>query len=390
MNNIFKANILMIIIIISGTVAASETYLTPSLNNKPVVSIDGEVFYEYGVFGRPGGSGRIKKLTVPERKNIISDFAFRKILQREGNIPSIINSQEYELNYKKLQSRNAVEYLKDHIIEEFFISDSVIDEYLAKKDKEYRNLSEKELKKVVLEEIKVSKKEKISAFIRSYLDSLISSEGVFYNEKLFKDISEIEADDPKEFSNQIKSKGRHLTLVEYENEKVSVLDLYRKIRELKPYHLRHLSSVQVLKNLSDGPVLNTLLVNESKKMGVFDNSPVIRKTEDQMKHFVARKYLDLISSEDKYIPSKEEMVDYYIDNKDDTTLWSRKKMWVAEIFKTYDNDSEDEKDHKINVAIELENIRQKIIEGNESFKKYAEFYARPASRNGELGYIFET
>ena len=65
-------------------------------------------------------------------------------------------------------------------------------------------------------------------------------------------------------------------------------------------------------------------------------------------------------------------------------------MWVFEIFKKYDNSDENEENHKIKVAIELENIRQKIIVDGEKFEKYAKFYSRPHSRDGELGFIFET
>lgn len=63
-------------------------------------------------------------------------------------------------------------------------------------------------------------------------------------------------------------------------------------------------------------------------------------------------------------------------------------MWVYEIFKEYNNEDSDKTNDKINVAIELENIRQKVLNGEE-FEKYAKFYPRPHTKDGELGFVFE-
>ena len=131
-----------------------------------------------------------------------------------------------------------------------------------------------------------------------------------------------------------------------------------------------------------------IIIINNKKRGCFKNDDVIKETEDQMRYLAARIYRDVIYSDDKFIPTKDEMIDYYIENKNDSTLWSRRKMWVFEIFKEYNNEDDIKENDKINVAIELENIRQKILSGEE-FEKYAKFYPRPYSKDGELGFIFE-
>ena len=183
--------------------------------------------------------------------------------------------------------------------------------------------------------------------------------------------------------------GLNKEIIKCGDQTVQLRYLYDQIRLVKPYHLQNLSDIKMLKAMSEGKILNSLLKKKAETKGLFKNKLVIQQTKDQLKYFIAGKYKEIISSDGKFIPNKEEMIDYYIAHKDDEELKSKRKMWVFEIFKFYDN-SDDKKDNdKIKVAIELENIRQKIISGEE-FEKYAKFYPRPHTKDGELGFIFES
>jgi hypothetical protein len=144
-----------------------------------------------------------------------------------------------------------------------------------------------------------------------------------------------------------------------------------------------------LKSLVDGKILNELLAKVAESKGYLKDKRVIANILDKMKYFVSSEYKKRIFSPNNLKPTKDELIDYYIEHKDDTELKTKKKMWTYEIFKFYDNTDSIESNDKIKVAIELENIRQKILEG-ESFKKYAKFYARPNIKDGVLGFIYKT
>lgn len=375
-----KHFVIMIIISFFCTLSA-DSLLTPFNENIPLAYAAGDTIREYEVFGYPSQVRNRTYFNHEERKSYIDDHVFRKLLQIEGDIPSIRNSQEFESNYINLLSKNAVEYFREELIRERFISSETIENYSG-------NNHEGGLEEII-GEIKKAKQKEISNFIGFYLDSLKQKHGVFYDEEVFKQISEIDASEPADFSDKVKSIGLNKVLISYGNDKSYISNLAAKIREVKPYYIKYLSSVRLLKSLVEGPILNSILAEEAKKNGIFENELVLSKTKDQMKFFISKKYSEIISSDDKFIPGKQEMLDYYVSKREDRSLWSKRKMWVIEIFRYYDNSDEDESNHKIRVAIELENIRQKILSGEEEFEKYAKFYSRPAVKDGVLGFVFE-
>ena len=344
-----------------GTEKDGEMILTPYVRDIPVVIINGETYSEYQVFGHPSSVRNRRHMARPERREIIDDFALRRILREEGNIPLITSSSEYKLNYQRLQTKNSVEYLKDYIVEKYYVSDDPeVDDTVG-----------------------------IRRFVKSYLDSLKNIRGIEYNEDVFEKIAKMRADDPNALAAKVFRLGANIVLVKMGDQEITVSSLASEIRKVKPYHLRHLSSVEVLKSMVEGPVLNAILADQAEKKGLYDIDPVIEQTNYQMSYFAARKYEEILLQESKFLPSQEEMHNYFIENRDDLSLWSRRKMWVWEIFRQYDNNDDNEENHKIRVAIELENIRQKILNEGESFEKWARLYSRPRSRDGELGFIFE-
>lgn len=368
----------------------SETIMTPYRENIPLAVISGDTITEYQVFGYPSAfTGKTEK-SLSERKDDIDNYLLARILRKEGDNPSIRNSEDYKRNYSKLLSKNSADYLREMLINEEFITPSMINEYRGKSLSGVQNDGKEESgMEGIISEIRNAKKQEINAFIKSYLDSLIKAYGVEYNEELFSKISSFKVGSPEEFAESLLPFGLNTTIVGYGEWKVKLRKLYEEVKKIKPYHLRHLSSVPVIKSLTDGDILNSILVKEAEKKGITEMKYVKDMTDDQMKYFIASKYKDVLLADANFIPDKEETLEYYISNKDDRTLWSRRKMWVYEIFKIYDNDDDSEDNDKIKVAIELENIRQKIISGEEEFEKYAKFYSRPGSKDGLLGYIFE-
>lgn len=375
-----------IVIFITISCSYSETLLTPFRENIPLAVISGDTITEYQVFGYPSTSTSRREISVSERKENIENYILAQILQIEADTPSIKNSEDYKRNYSKLLSRNSAEYLREMIINEKFITPAMISEYQGKNK---GSISEASEMGNMISDIKNAKKQEINIFVRSYLDSLIREYGVKYNDDLYKKVSNIRKKSPEEFAESLLPFGLNTTILTYGERNVTLEKLYEEIKKIKPYQLNHLSSVSVLKSMIDGDILNSILVKEAENQGITSMKYVKEKTENQMKYFIAGKYKDIVLADTNFIPDKEEMIDYYIDNKDDRSLWSRRKMWVYEIFKSFDNNDDVDENDKIKVAIELENIRQKIISDEEEFEKYAKFYSRPGIKDGLLGFIFE-
>ncbi|MBN2856925.1 MAG: peptidylprolyl isomerase [Candidatus Delongbacteria bacterium] len=368
----------------------SESMLTPFRENIPLAVVSGDTITEYQVFGYPSTSLNRREISFSERKEDIDNYIIAQILQKEGDKPTIRNSEDYKRNYSKLLSKNSAEYLREKLINEEFITPSMIEEHRSRNmgDSHYASSEESELESMI-SEIRNAKKQQINNFIRSYLDSLIQAYKVEYNEEFFTKVSSLKAESSEEFAESLLPYGLNTVIVSYGERTVTVKKLYDDVKNIKPYHINHLSSVSVLKSMTDGDILNSILVKEAEKRGIPSTDYVKQKTEDQMKYFIASRYKDVLLADANFVPEKEEVLDYYINNKDDRSLWSRRKMWVYEIFRSYDNSDEIEENDKIKVAIELENIRQKIISGEEEFEKYAKFYSRPGNKDGVLGYIFE-
>jgi len=265
----------------------------------------------------------------------------------------------------------------------------MIDDHYMNNKAKFSDKSAVKDRELIIADLKKEKGKEIQKFINNYLDNLKTANKVKYNNDLFKSVSLIKAKDIDEFSESVKKLGLNNELVSYENQKVYLSQLYNQIKKLKQYHISNLSDIDVLKSMVDGSILNSILILKAKKEKMFEKDAVKNKTLDQIKYFVSQKYKEIITGDEKFIPTKDEMIDYYIAHKEDDELKSKRKMWVFEIFKEYNNNDEKEDNDKIKVAIELENIKQKIQNG-ESFEKYAKFYPRPHTKDGELGFIFET
>ncbi len=355
--------VIIFLIFIVNNYASTDSVLvlTPGYENITLAKIDGEAIKEFDVFGAPTFAKTRSNMSNSKRSGKIQDYILDTIFQTEGNTPEIKNSVGYRKTYKLLVRKEAVDRYREDMIDKVF-SKSDLKKYQSKA---------------------------INLYTSKILDSLKIAHKIIYNEELFSSISNIRISDPCKFADSLLLIGAKKELITYEDEKSTVRDLARVIRELKPYHMNNLKKTRVLKSLIDGKILNTLLTNIAESKGYFEDEKVKEKTLNNMKYFVSSEYKKRIFSDEQLKPTKDETIDYYIEHKDDSELKTIRKMWTYEIFKTYDNSDDIESNDKIKVALELENIRQKILAG-ESFEKYAKFYARPNTRDGELGYIYKT
>ncbi|HQO09196.1 MAG TPA: peptidylprolyl isomerase [Clostridiales bacterium] len=362
--------------------------LTPGTENIEVAKFNGKILKEFDVFGYPAAVRDRKKLSEAERKKLIEDYIMKLILQIESDVPEVINSEDYKKAYGSLVQKNAAEFMREEMIREKFFNKKALDGHY-KKDPDKFKADGKRSDELIIKDLKIVKEKEIQKFIKDYLKKLVRDKKVEYNDKLFDEISKIKFKDQADFLEKIKSKNLNAELVKYKDKTVYLRHLYDQIQQVKPYHLKNLSDPEILKSLIDGSILNSLLTEKANEKWLEQNPEVIRMTKEQMKYFSGEKYLEILTAESRFIPTKDEMIDYYIAHKDDDELKSKRKMWVFEIFKEYNNADSIKENDKIQVAIELENIRQKTLTGEE-FEKYAKFYPRPYSKDGELGFIFET
>ncbi|MBN2857632.1 MAG: peptidylprolyl isomerase [Candidatus Delongbacteria bacterium] len=367
---------------------SQDGILTPFTDNSEVAKIGDDPVTEYQVFGYPASVRDRKIMSYADRSKIIEDYIYELLLQKESNIPSVLNTGEYKKNYEALLKKNSAMKLKDDLIKNNFLSPDRIESYRVKNKEKIGKLKISGNDAELRELIKKEKYQEIRSYLDKYIDSLILCNNVIYNEDVFTRISSIESKSPEKLIEKIKKSMPNEILVTWNEEIVRSKELLDRMKDVKPWRMKDLSNPKILKRLVDGSIINSILSSEAEKKGYFNREDVIKETQDQMKYLASRIYRDMIYSDGNFIPTKEEMIDYYIENKDDRTLWSRRKMWVFEIFKEYNNEDDIQENDKINVAIELENIRQKILSGEE-FEKYAKFYPRPYSKDGELGFIFE-
>ncbi|MBN2790517.1 MAG: peptidyl-prolyl cis-trans isomerase [Candidatus Delongbacteria bacterium] len=384
-----KFILLILIMSVAGSYAAldSNLVLTPGYENKVLATIDGKEIKEFDVFGIPSFSKIREKISLQTRIAKIQDHILDVIFQKEGNTPEITNSVDYVKTYNMISKKISVDQFRDDLIDKKFLGKRQIEEYYElNKDKYPEGM--KDIAKIK-EDLRNSRKREIDSFISHTLDSLKIDKKVEYNEELLRKIAEIRLSEPSVFADSLKSIGLGKVLVSYKDQKKTITDLYAVVRNFKPYHMDNLNNIRVLKSLVDGEILNELLAEIAKSKGYLDDKRVIENSKDKMKYFISSEYKKRLFQVDNFKPTKDELIDYYIEHKDDPELKTRKKMWTFEIFKAYDNSDSIDTNDKIKVALELENIRQKILNG-ESFEKYAKFYARPSTRDGELGYIYRT
>ncbi|HXK48996.1 MAG TPA: peptidylprolyl isomerase [Clostridiales bacterium] len=385
---IVKQYISALILLTVCSAYSQDGILTPFTDNSEVAKIGDDPVTEYQVFGFPASVRDRKIMSYAERSKIIEDYIYELLLQKESKIPSVLNTGEYKKNYEALLKKNSAMKLKDDLIMNNFLSPDRIESYRVQNKEKLGKLKISVNETEITELIKKEKYQEIRSYLDKYIDSLILCNNVIYNEDVFTRISSIESKSPEDLIEKIKKSMPNEILVTWNEEIVRSKELLDRMKDVKPWRMKDLSNPRILKRLVDGSIINSILSSEAEKKGYFNREDVIKETQDQMKYLASRIYRDMIYSDGNFIPTKEEMIDYYIENKDDRTLWSRRKMWVFEIFKEYNNEDDIQENDKINVAIELENIRQKILSGEE-FEKYAKFYPRPYSKDGELGFIFE-
>lgn len=369
------------------SVNKTVTILTPGYENIILAKINGVEIREFDVFGIPSISKTRDKMTKSKRNGKIQDYILDTIFQTEGNIAEIKNSQSYKKTYNTISKKISVDQYRDDIITEEFLSEDKVKQYYESNKDKYPSGFE-QIDRIKEDLIKTKKKD-IGLHIKKILDSLKKYHNVKYDEELFTKISHIKIADPVEFADSLMRMGSKTVLVSYGKQISTVGILAKVVKDMKPYHMANLKKVSVLKSLVEGKILNELLATIADSKGYLKDSRVVSNSNDKMKYFISSEYKKRIFSPDNLKPTKEELIDYYIEHKDDAELKTKKKMWTYEIFKFYDNKDSIESNDKIKVALELENIRQKILEG-ESFEKYAKFYSRPNTRDGELGYIYKT
>ncbi|MDD3043921.1 MAG: peptidylprolyl isomerase [Candidatus Delongbacteria bacterium] len=380
--------ILTSMLLVTSSVFTQDGILTPFTDNIEVAVIGDRVITEFEVFGYPASVRERKVLPYEERYEIIEGYIYEILLQKESQIPTVLNTGEYRKNFETLLKKNAAMKLKDDLVGQRFLSNDKLESYCVQNSGKIDKFKLPENKIEIAAMVKKDKAHEIRIFLDKYVDSLSLSYGVDYNDELFTEITSVRADSPEEFSEEVRKNMLNKVLITFKDQKVFTNELIKPLRDVKPWRMKDLSNTKILKRLVDGSIINSILSAEAEKRGYFEKEDVKEETKDQMKYLAAKIYRDVIYSDGKFVPSKEEMIDYYIENKDNRTLWSKKKMWVFEIFREYNNEDDIEENDKINVAIEVENIRQKIISGEE-FEKYAKFYPRPHSKDGELGFIFE-
>ena len=122
-----------LLICVSALLSADQNLiLTPGTENSEIAKFNGGVLKEFDVFGYPAAAKERKKLTEAERSQIIEGYVMKLILQKEGNVPEVLNSEDYRKTYNSLLQKNEAEYLREDLINERFLSKKAKDEHYKK------------------------------------------------------------------------------------------------------------------------------------------------------------------------------------------------------------------------------------------------------------------
>ncbi|MCK4978884.1 MAG: hypothetical protein KAS62_00740, partial [Candidatus Delongbacteria bacterium] len=269
-----RAHIVIIFLVfIANNFASTDSVLvlTPGYENIILAKIDGKAIKEFDVFGVPTFAKSRDKITNSKRSGKIQDYILDTIFQTEGNIAEIINSTGYKKTYKLLVEKEAVDRYREDLI-----------------NKKFPNNDQSKA---------------INLYISKVLDSLKVAHKIVYNEDLFNNISNISIPDPNKFADSLLIIGVKKELITYKNQKSTVRDLARVVRELKPYHMNNLKKIRVLKSLIEGNILNTLLANIAESKGYFEDGKVKERTLNNMKYFVSSEYKKRIFSDEQLKPT---------------------------------------------------------------------------------------
>ncbi len=365
-----------------------ERILTPAEKNRKVAQIKGKIVTEYDVFGPFKIENTPKYLSKEQREEKISKYLLTEILADEGLKHGYDSLLNFDQTKRFLLEKEAVLKLYDDLFIHSVINDQEIENYYQNNQsfflKDYQDSKE-----LILTVLKKEKEQEISKEVGFYLDSLKKAYQVAYNEDLFRMVASINLPTQDLLMDSLKKIDQsyyNQNLISYNKQIVRFKDLVEAIKNLPPFAVFNTRKISFLKTITEGPIINKILLEEAKKRGFLENKEVISRALKKLRPYIAKMYGKHLFVESKYLPTNDEMVNYYLEHKRDPELMSEKKVRVYEIFIPFDK--ENLKQSKMKAIIKLENFLKDIKEGDDFFK-YAKFYHRDFSFDGDLGYIFE-
>jgi len=361
--------------------------LATFINGKDTVKIK-----EFDVFGTPSLYSYPEMLNKVEREAKIHSYVFYKQLCIEGEKGEAATSVDYEKMFNNAIKREAAIYMQDFLIlPKVVTEDSINTYYLANKAK-YPEGPVKARQKL-LDILKKKNEKKVNLTAQQWLDSVRTEYGMEYNEELLNRVAKFNFITTSSLTDSLNSLSATdlaaavITCIKLDN-RVTLAGLVKILKEIPPQHLATFMSVPKLKNLINGPILNQILTAEANKFKLTENPLVIEKTRESLKPALGSIQEKILFVDGNFIPTKNEMVQYFNkNNQTDKDLWCKRKMDVMEVFKPFDDTNNDSTNHKIRVAIEMENILESIKKG-EDIDKFARLYHRKMSQYGHLNWIF--
>lgn len=387
------SRIAIILLLIVGTVFASNVFTelripTPQSRNYPIAEYDGIVVKEYDVFGIPNAFTIKEEIAVSKRKERIEEYIFNVLINFESRDKyHYENTQEYKEHYNDLL--DYVTAMKLHELEVFrkFYSESDVKEYYEKKREIYPNSFEIE-KSNVIRHLSAQKEKEIAKYRDYYLDSLKTAYGVIYNEDLLNKIVKLDFGSPYELADSLRSIEKQENdpfVCKYKDMVKKVSDIIPKVEQIDILFVSRLKNKNFFKIISSGEIANVILVEKAKSLNIHKREDVLAEVEERILPYLGSKYKKALFSDANFRPTNDECIDYYIKHKNDKTYWSKGKAEVTEIYMSTDGKE------KVEVALEMEKIRQKILSGEEKFEDFARFYHRDVyGEKGYLGWVFST
>lgn len=361
--------------------------LATFVNGKDSVKIK-----EFDVFGTPTLYSYPEMLNKQERDAKIRSYLFYKQLCIEGENGDAVKSLDYENMFNSAVKREAAIYLQDYLIVPRVITEDSINIYFKANSPKFPAGPIKERQKL-LESLKKRHEKQIGKLAEKWLDSVSVEYGMEYNDELFKRVTGFNFITPAALADSLNAFSTYelstaLIICSKIENRVTLSGLVKILKEIPPQYLASFKNITKLKNLINGPILNQILTLEANKFKLTENPLVIEKTKESLKPALGSIQEKILFIDGNFIPTKNEMIKYFNDNNQtDKDLWCKRKMDVMEVFKTFDDSDKDSSNHKIRVAIEMENILESIKKGEE-IDKFARLYHRKMSQYGHLNWIF--
>jgi len=363
--------------------------LATFLNGKDTVKVR-----EFDVFGVNRMDRTVPQmLSKSERDKKIKENVFYKLLSLEGEKSTTVSSEEYLSLLKRATEREASLYLFEYLIVPRIVNQQAIDNYYKEHKDKFPGTKESGKNKV-FELLKQENAARIAKIGSEWLDSTSAAYGLTYNDSLLKKISGynfITQDILAESLNKLTETelSTPVLLCQKVGVTVNLRALVKSLKEIPPYALMQYRQIHKLKELINGTTHNLILASEAEKHGLLQNSEVVKRAKEFVKPNLGYIEDRIRFVDGNFIPTKKEMLDYFDkNNQTDKDLWCRRKMSTSEIFMPFDDADADSTNDKIRVAIEMENILQKVKSG-EDFDKYARLYHRKMSSFGFLDWIFK-